>query len=51
MSEKDIMKIALVTGGTEAIGAATVLELASRNFSVTIVGRNQDRGAQILEKM
>lgn len=37
-------KIALTTGGTSGIGAATSLLLAHMGAEVIIVGRNQDRG-------
>lgn len=39
-------KVALVTGGTKGIGAATAIELARRGMDVAIVGRYDDDLAQ-----
>lgn len=39
-------KIALVTGGTKGIGAATAVELAQRGADVAIVGRHDDELAR-----
>jgi len=39
-------KVALITGGTRGIGAATALALASRGMDVAIVGRRNDEQAQ-----
>lgn len=39
-------KIALVTGGTRGIGAATAITLAQRGADVAIVGRNDDEVAR-----
>lgn len=36
-------KTAVVTGGTDGIGAATALELAARGADVTIIGRSQSK--------
>jgi 3-oxoacyl-[acyl-carrier protein] reductase len=39
-------KIALVTGGTKGIGAATAIELARLGADVAIVGRHEDHSAR-----
>ncbi|WP_030245717.1 SDR family NAD(P)-dependent oxidoreductase [Streptomyces sp. NRRL S-350] len=44
-------KTAVVTAGTAGIGLETALGLAARGFSVTVVGRDVDRGAQAVERI
>lgn len=44
-------KNAVVTGGTDGIGRAVAVELARRNWSVTIVGRSEEKGAATLARM
>src|SRR5882672_7960288 len=41
-------RVSLVTGGTEGIGRAVAVELARRGERVLFVGRNEERGAQVL---
>jgi NAD(P)-dependent dehydrogenase (short-subunit alcohol dehydrogenase family) len=42
---------AVVVGGTSGIGEGIALRLAEANFSVTIVGRNAERGRAIVDAM
>lgn len=42
---------AVVVGGTSGIGHGIALRLAKANFGVTIVGRNEQRGREIVRQM
>lgn len=44
-------KTAVVTAGTAGIGLETALGLASAGFSVTVVGRNADRGDRAVDRI
>ncbi|MEU3299000.1 SDR family NAD(P)-dependent oxidoreductase [Streptomyces sp. NPDC006678] len=44
-------KTAVVTAGTAGIGLETALGLSAAGFSVTVVGRNADRGARAVERI
>lgn len=44
-------KRALVVGGTSGIGQGIALRLAEAQFAVTIVGRNAERGEEIVKAM
>ncbi len=41
-------KIALITGSTDGIGRATAIALAREGYTIHILGRNSQRGAQVL---
>ncbi|MFG2981766.1 SDR family NAD(P)-dependent oxidoreductase [Streptomyces sp. NPDC048258] len=44
-------RTAVVTAGTGGIGLETALGLAAAGFSVTVVGRDADRGARALDRI
>lgn len=44
-------KQALVVGGTAGIGRGIAVHLANKGCNVTIMGRSQERGAQVVEEM
>src|SRR3954465_14281567 len=44
-------RVSLVTGGTDGIGRATALELARAGDRVLFVGRDERRGAQVLDQL
>jgi NAD(P)-dependent dehydrogenase (short-subunit alcohol dehydrogenase family) len=44
-------KVCLITGGTEGIGKAAALELSRRGATLTIVGRNRDKTARVVEEL
>ncbi|KAJ1551747.1 hypothetical protein HK096_002296 [Nowakowskiella sp. JEL0078] len=42
---------ALVVGGSSGIGAGIAVRLAKAQFDVTIIGRNESRGAEVVNEM
>ncbi|MGO4459438.1 SDR family NAD(P)-dependent oxidoreductase [Streptomyces sp. M-16] len=44
-------RAAVVTAGTAGIGLETALGLAAVGFSVTVIGRNADRGARAVDRI
>lgn len=44
-------RTAVVTAGTAGIGLETALGLAAAGFSVTVIGRNADRGARAVDRI
>src|SRR5262245_63471058 len=44
-------RVALVTGGTDGIGRAVALRLAAGGDRVIFVGRDAERGAQVLTEL
>ncbi|AOP36543.1 short-chain dehydrogenase [Leptospira tipperaryensis] len=45
------MKQAVITGGTEGIGKATVAGLASKGWAITMVVRNPDKARNVIEEI
>jgi NAD(P)-dependent dehydrogenase (short-subunit alcohol dehydrogenase family) len=44
-------KKAVLTGGTGGIGVEVAVELARRGYTVTVVGRDRDRGEQAVQRI
>lgn len=44
-------KLALITGGTSGIGAATALEFVNNGAEVIIIGRNEDKGNKLAKEL
>ena len=44
-------KICLITGATSGIGKASAFELAKLGFDLILLGRNEEKGTKIAEKI
>ncbi len=44
-------KRVLISGGTDGIGKATAIELAKLDYSVQVIGRNKERGEELLDTL
>lgn len=44
-------RVAMVTGSTAGIGRATAIELSKRDFTVHLLGRNEERGRETLGQL
>ena len=44
-------RVAMVTGSTAGIGRATAIELSKRDFTVHLLGRNEERGKETLGQL
>lgn len=44
-------RTALITGATDGIGKATAIELAKREFSIHVLGRNKEKGQAVLKEL
>lgn len=51
MTQDLVGKVFLVTGATDGIGKAAATEFAKRGATLTIVGRNQEKTAQVLAEL
>ncbi len=42
-------KVCIITGATDGIGKQTAFELAKKGFAIGLVGRNQEKGNDVLK--
>ncbi|ATB32315.1 SDR family oxidoreductase [Melittangium boletus] len=51
MTQDLVGKVILITGATDGIGKAAAIEFAKRGATLTIVGRNREKTAQVLAEL
>jgi retinol dehydrogenase-12 len=51
MAQDLVGKVILITGATDGIGKAAATEFAKRGATLTFVGRNREKTAQVLQEL
>lgn len=47
----NLEKIAVITGGTSGVGKKTAIDLAKKNMTVLLIGRNKDKGEKAVDEI